>query len=460
MDESSDIADRDVAHNERWGFAPSYAIGLGTPTTVTLSYLHQEENNVPDFGIPFVNGEPAPVKRSNFYGLNSDTNTARDDIATARIKHDFNQDLSVSDTVRAASYLFGYHFSAPNFGSTVPTPTTPIGSILVGRDAPASQGDQTNITNQTDVTWRVETGPVSHILMVGAEFSRQTSDVGRFNNPFNKNNNFVPETSLLNPNSNEFQPPEGLSSQQNTTAFSDAGYLTDTISVTQYVDLIGGVRYDRFAASYNQYTFATPHDPAPRPCRPCGQPARRDRGQADRRPEPLFRLWHVVRSVGRGADADDQNRRPCAGQGQDLRGRCQDLVAGRHAQPRRGRVPYPGRQCPDQRSGKPTLTTLNGNQRVEGFEFGATGHITPEWEIFAGYTYLDPKTTASGTAAYVGKVLQNVARNSGNLFTEYDLTDDLEIGGGANWSAIASAISASRPISRATSSSTRWHPTN
>ena len=232
MDESSDVADRDVAHNERWGFAPSYAIGLGTPTTLTLSYLHQEENNVPDFGIPFVNGEPAPVKRSNFYGLNSDTNTTRDDIATARIKHDFNQDLSISDTVRAASYLFGYHFSAPNFGSTVPTASTPIASILVGRDAPASQGDQTNLTNQTDVIWRVETGPVSHILMAGTEFARQTSDIGRFNNPFNKNNNFVPETSLLNPNSNEYQPPEGLSSQQNTTAFSSAGYLTDTISIT------------------------------------------------------------------------------------------------------------------------------------------------------------------------------------------------------------------------------------
>jgi outer membrane receptor for monomeric catechols len=67
----------------------------------------------------------------------------------------------------------------------------------------------------------------------------------------------VPETSLLNPNSNMFQPPEGLSSQQNTTAYSSAGYLTDTISITQYVDLIGGIRYDRFAASYNQYTFAS-----------------------------------------------------------------------------------------------------------------------------------------------------------------------------------------------------------
>jgi len=433
MDESSDVADRDVAHNERWGFAPSYAIGLGTPTTVTLSYLHQEENNVPDFGIPFVNGEPAPVKRSNFYGLNSDTNTARDDIATARIKHDFNQDLSISDTVRAASYLFGYHFSAPNFGTNVPTPATPIGSILVGRDAPASQGDQTNLTNQTDVTWRFETGPVSHILMAGAEFSRQTSDIGRFNNPFNKNNNFVPETSLLNPNSNEFQPPEGLSSQQNTTAYSDAGYLTDTISITQYVDLIGGIRYDRFAASYNQYTFAThatlhldhtDHVTSPRAAivvKPTdNQSLYFAYGTSfDPSAEALTLTTKTAGLAPVKAKTYEVGAKTAW-----LGGMLNVDAAVFHTQ-----VDNAQTNDPD----NPTVTTLNGNQRVEGFELGATGHLTPEWEIYAGYTYLDPKTTASGTAAFVGKVLQNVARNSGSLFTEYYLTDDLEIGGGANW---------------------------
>jgi len=433
MDESSDVADRDVAHNERWGFAPSYAIGLGTPTTLTLSYLHQEENNVPDFGIPFVNGEPAPVKRSNFYGLNSDTNTTRDDIATARIKHDFNQDLSISDTVRAASYLFGYHFSAPNFGSTVPTASTPIASILVGRDAPASQGDQTNLTNQTDVIWRVETGPVSHILMAGTEFARQTSDIGRFNNPFNKNNNFVPETSLLNPNSNEYQPPEGLSSQQNTTAFSSAGYLTDTISITPYVDLIGGIRYDRFAASYNQYTFAThttlhldhtDHVTSPR-------------AAIVVKPTDTQSLYFAYgTSFDPSAEALTLTTKTAglapvkaktyeAGAKTAWLGGLLNLDAAVfHTE-----VDNAQTNDPD----NPTVTTLAGNQRVEGFELGATGHLTPDWEIFAGYTYLDPKTTKSGTAAYVGRVLQNVARNSGNVFTEYDLTDEWEIGGGANW---------------------------
>jgi catecholate siderophore receptor len=433
MDESSDVADRDVAHNERWGIAPSYAIGLGTPTTLVVSYLHQEENNVPDFGIPFVNGAPAQVNRSNFYGLASDTNTTRDDIATIRLKHDFNQDLSIADTVRGASYLFGYHFSSPNFGNIVPTPSTPLDTVLIGRDSPSSQGDQTNLTNQTDVTWRVTTGPVNHILVVGAEFSRQTSDIGRFNNPFNKNNNFVPETSLLNPNANEFQPLEGISSQQNTTAYSSAGYLTDTVQIGQYIDLIGGVRYDRFAASYNQYTVAThatlhldhtDHETSPRAAivvKPTDT-------------ESFYFSYGT--SFDPSAEALSLTTKtadlgPVEAKTYEVGGKS-SLLGGLlnvNASVFRTEVNNAQTNDPD----NPGLTTLAGNQRVQGFELGATGYITPEWEIYAGYTYLDPKTTASGTAADVGAVLQNVARNSGNFFTEYSVTDDLKVGAGANW---------------------------
>ena len=51
---------------------------------------------MPDTGIPFVNGRPAHVPREHYYGLTSDSVMTQDDIATARYKHDFSQDLMVS----------------------------------------------------------------------------------------------------------------------------------------------------------------------------------------------------------------------------------------------------------------------------------------------------------------------------------------------------------------------------
>ena len=58
--------------NNRWGVAPSLALGLGTPTRLTVTYLHQTDNDIPDYGIPWFNGRPAPVARDNYYGFESD----------------------------------------------------------------------------------------------------------------------------------------------------------------------------------------------------------------------------------------------------------------------------------------------------------------------------------------------------------------------------------------------------
>ena len=60
----NEVADRDFVYNGRWGFAPSLAFGLGTPTRVTLSYLHSSENDLPDYGFPFVNA--AAIKAAIF----------------------------------------------------------------------------------------------------------------------------------------------------------------------------------------------------------------------------------------------------------------------------------------------------------------------------------------------------------------------------------------------------------
>jgi catecholate siderophore receptor len=81
----------------------------------------------------------------------------------------------------------------------------------------------------------------------------------------------------------------------------------------------------------------------------------------------------------------------------------------------------------------PTLTILNGDQRMEGVELGISGYVTKQLEVIAGYTYLDGKTISSGTPGYVGQDLPNVARHAMNLWSEYEITDAWEVGLGGNW---------------------------
>jgi catecholate siderophore receptor len=153
MDEHSGVVERNVVENRRAGIAPTLAFGIGTPTRVTLSYLHQEENNIPDYGIPFIDGAPAPVNRANYYGLaNYDRTRTAVDIATLRVEHDFSDDLKISNALRYGSYGFEYLLSAPHLDNDYtepPPPGTPLADISVYRDQPSSAGTTTQVIDRT-----------------------------------------------------------------------------------------------------------------------------------------------------------------------------------------------------------------------------------------------------------------------------------------------------------------------
>jgi catecholate siderophore receptor len=77
--------------------------------------------------------------------------------------------------------------------------------------------------------------------------------------------------------------------------------------------------------------------------------------------------------------------------------------------------------------------TLDGEQIVQGVEFGASGSITPEWMVFAGYAYMESEIEESNNASEVGAEFGNTPKHSFNLWTTYQLPWHVEIGGGANY---------------------------
>src|SRR5471030_1707889 len=96
----ANVAGRDVAENQRYGIAPSLSLGLGSVTRATFTLMHQAENDVPDYGIPWLFNGPAPVARNNYYGF-ADGNflDTRADIVGSKIEHTVNDHISATDQV-------------------------------------------------------------------------------------------------------------------------------------------------------------------------------------------------------------------------------------------------------------------------------------------------------------------------------------------------------------------------
>ena len=81
----------------------------------------------------------------------------------------------------------------------------------------------------------------------------------------------------------------------------------------------------------------------------------------------------------------------------------------------------------------PSLQSLAGDVKVNGFELDAQGQLTDKLEILAGYTHLEGHSSGlAGTGVSVGAV-QNMAPNAANLWAVYEPTHALKLGAGVNY---------------------------
>src|SRR5580698_4325392 len=127
MGNTNKVADRDIVQYNRFGVAPSLALGLGTATRLILSYFFQTDDDTPDFGIPWYFGKPAAVPRNNYYGFRSDREKTSANIATAKLDHELYDWLTLEAQSRYAAYGRSELAGKPGLATNVTT-STPLSS--------------------------------------------------------------------------------------------------------------------------------------------------------------------------------------------------------------------------------------------------------------------------------------------------------------------------------------------
>jgi catecholate siderophore receptor len=427
MVHESQVAGRDVGEYRRFGIAPSLALGLGTPTRLTLSYIHQAEDDIPDYGLPFLFGKPAPVSRNNFYGFKSDYLRTEADIATAKIEHDVSDAVTLRNQLRYANYHRSTRITEPQIPGSV-TPATPLGAITVTRNEIAINSTETFLDNQTDATLKFATAGLKHTVVTGVEISRETSEPTRFTY------SGVPGTSLLGPNPDQaFSGTTAVTSRVKVAAVSFGIYALDTLKLSEQWELTGGVRFDRFDVSYNQAIA-----PSSAFSRVDEMPSWR--GSVVYKPLPNGSIYvSYGTSFNPSAEslalsAATANLPPEKNETYEI-GSKWDLFDARLAltgaiyrsEKTNARVTDPD---------NPLLNILGGEQRVDGLEIEAAGRITNAWQVFGGYSFMLSKVVKSSSAAnapVVGAPLPNVPKHTLSIWTTYDVTRQVELGGGLNY---------------------------
>src|SRR3546814_1522899 len=86
MAHKNDVPGRDVDTYKRWGVAPSVSIGMAGPTKLTLQYLHQEDDNIPQYGVPYYDGLIPGVHRSDYFGYRNVDRQERSEEHTSELQ--------------------------------------------------------------------------------------------------------------------------------------------------------------------------------------------------------------------------------------------------------------------------------------------------------------------------------------------------------------------------------------
>jgi catecholate siderophore receptor len=427
MDQQNGVVDRNFVYYRRYGVAPTLSLGIDTATRLTLSYFREEEDNLPDYGIPFIDGAPAAVSRSNFYGLAGyDSTRTNTNIGTIRFEHDFGDDITLSDSARYGNYEFQYLLSAPFLGNEFtgpPPPGTPYAAITVSRDQPSSAGTMSLAINRTDLTSKFDLAGFRNTLTAGVELSKEQSNVNRFANGLD----VIAPTPLLNPDASH-TPGTPLISYSNPKGRGRdvSVYALDSITIGKQWDVDAGVRWDRFTSNFSEAYTGTSFERTDTFLSPrVAVILKPDDAQSyylsyGTSYNPVIE-YLIIAPSNDSLAPEKASTLELGAKVRILDGKAVLTVAVFDALVTNVRNSDPN---------DPAVQNAPFDQRVRGVEAGISGYLSNKAEISANYTHLDDRITASGDPLSVGKLAPNTPHDAISAWVTVEPDTEWTLGAG------------------------------
>jgi catecholate siderophore receptor len=420
---------RDGVTIERSGINPTVAIRAGQNTSVVLGYERFHDDRVADRGVPSLGGRPFQTDPSAYFG-NQELSPVwvRMDAFTAVLDHDFGNGLSLRNRSRYADYDKFYqniYASGPANGNGS---AAHRGTVTLGAYNNATQ--RTNLFNQTDLFYTLETGSVKHKLVAGLELGRQETDnlrqTGTIANA---------RVSLANPRAAGAVPfaSSATDAYNHGVATVASVYVQDQLELSPRWQVIAGVRYDRFNVDFESKNPATlaKLDVRDTPVSP--------RLGVVYKPFEALSLYgsYSIAYVPRAGDQlgsltarvaafdPEEFKNLELGAKWDIRPELAASVAVYRLDRTNVITASPT---------NPLENILVDGQRTEGVELSLSGKVNQAWSIMGGYAYQDAKLALiANNAALNGATLANVPKHTFSLWNRYDLDSQWAAGLGLSY---------------------------
>ena len=481
MSHRNDVPDREVERNKRWGIAPSVSFGLGTATALSLAYLHQHDNNTPQYGVPTWEGNIlSGADRSSYFGYdNLDRQIDDTDAATFTLSHSFSDSLSIRNQTRwqkvtqrsvvnppQGTFCLANNTSPSNTGVTacaagyLPDQYQPSGPRGTTRDT-----RNRLMATQTDLTASFGTGGIQHTLVAGFAITEESYRLKSGNSERNAGgalpNPVLARTSISNPDYKGYTGPINFIVASTTDGNLDnqALYVFDNIRFSERWSLNGGVRFENNEDHFSVVSYATPATGGA--ATPAVPGSTRDKLLSYRtglvyKPTLASSIYVAygnsrtpsVSSVNGTCTVNGANNNcnldPEKAENLEL-GAKWDMLDSRlsltAAVSRNERTNYRVNEgiTPENPTGQ---QVLDGSARVDAVLLGVAGRILPNWSVYANYTHLDSEVlqgvadsiAAAGQDYTRGDPLQNTPEHAASLWTTWDVMRGLQLGYGLTYS--------------------------
>ena len=403
---------------ERYGVTPTVTLTPSNRTKITVRYEHLHDTRVADRGITSFQGRPADVDLDTFYGNPSASHVRADvNLASATVEHHIG-----SATIRNHTLVGNYDRSYQNF---VPGAVNSA-KTQVALTAYNNATDRTNLFNQTDWTYGVSSGRLRHTLLAGVEVGRQLTDNVRNTGFFNNS-----ATSVLVP----FADPTTstpVTFRQNATDADNhlrtnvaGAYAQDQIELSRYVQVVAGLRFDRFDLQYHNNRNGDTLDRVDHLVSP-----RTGVVFKPIAPLSIYGSYGVSYLPSSGDQFSSlttitQQVKPEKFSNYEL-GAKWDLLPDLSWTTAVYRLDRMNTRSTDPND--PTRIVQTGSQRTNGYELGLNGHIRSGWSIAGGYAYQDGFVTSATTAAQAGAQAGQVPHHTLSLWNNYQLHPRLAAG--------------------------------